>query len=1004
MVYVKWVTLIIIFTMMTNMAILLLRVDATNDGVLKIGMLYSSKIEQGHSQYIVSEMVQSWENANGLKQTRGIEMNIIQYDVDDSIEKTINGTLYLIQVMNVSIVVAPERDELILVTASTAKPFGVLVLTGMTGNDRTFITSSIDNPLLFNRRINNNIITTMTPYSYYYGIIYSLLTKKGITTSVANTLAFVSLDDPSYLLITEGSQSDYTDAGLTLVRSLLLNSSLIHSAVDERSLLLDAIINIQLSFPDLDVLAISTTYSCDTLSSVLKELQFSPKAVLIWKCLEDWNTFNQSKKESLRYFYSPVQWISHVRGRRFTDDPQRHYANQFIGTTELAATVQFLDTYINVSQQYYTRSNSNSNSNSNSTSTAISTTPVPSMYAVYYIIISAAYQCNCTDRASLLNFAHRTQYQYSFYGSIVVNEYGMNGKDMIILQVDGTSKLSVKYPLLSTDDSNLIYPAPTWEEQIIHDDAYFANTADITITVIAFGCLLWSIVTFVLMLVNREHPHVRASSLEFSLMLLVGAMMGEISVVTWLQNPNDASCLFRYPLLVYGYVLIQLPIIMKAHRFYKIFQKSSLLAWTRQDTQWMYYTTGLALILLFFYIVIWQSFVGPQSTLQIKDINRPSLSYNVCTNQSVLAGTVFEIITVVIAFLFLVISVLYAYNLSLLEGEITKKRYAGYDTFRETRPITFCVCIQTVLFVIYLVLIYAETSDNREFIITLRNCIAIVLFKTTEMSMCGMRIVDMIFVRYVNRTSSTNSSTTGNNNNNNNNTSSDTNNTKPNTNNNQTKVIGNSIKTHVAGRAVNQYKYQPNSGHYSQSPNNNDYNNNNKSTSSPSAKVNRTMAVNTIITTRNESFVAATPLTSPTAILSTPFIATPELISPTSKTIQSIPSKHEKRRLTSSLNQPLSVVGVSSAALLQTSHENDDTHSAAPTIESMVVPAVTSSITNTMNITTDSSPLYGSSSSSSSSLMAIPTQTLLMTNTQKSDGYNGPGITPLIDNYSIKSS
>ncbi|KAJ3042673.1 hypothetical protein HK097_001961 [Rhizophlyctis rosea] len=112
----------------------------------------------------------------------------------------------------------------------------------------------------------------------------------------------------------------------------------------------------------------------------------------------------------------------------------------------------------------------------------------------------------------------------------------------------------------------------------------------------AFGILL-SLVFAVLVWIKREEPSIKRSSVTFTEIMLVGAILIHASVVLWIGVPTDDSCLGRTWLLVLGFALLFGSLAVKVLRIFIIFKgakNSTKRAVT--DLRLVLYLAGIVLV------------------------------------------------------------------------------------------------------------------------------------------------------------------------------------------------------------------------------------------------------------------------------------------------------------------------------------------------------------------------------------------------------------------------
>jgi hypothetical protein len=135
----------------------------------------------------------------------------------------------------------------------------------------------------------------------------------------------------------------------------------------------------------------------------------------------------------------------------------------------------------------------------------------------------------------------------------------------------------------------------------------------IAIVTLVLGALALAI--GILLLARRDHFIVRASSLLFCMVIVLGVLFGYGTVFTFLVVPTVISCTFRLWLASIGFVLVFGCLFFKNFRIYKIFSNKKLRKFKMTDVA-VLKLLGLLLLFEIVLLVLWTVFDLPEVVLQ----------------------------------------------------------------------------------------------------------------------------------------------------------------------------------------------------------------------------------------------------------------------------------------------------------------------------------------------------------------------------------------------------
>jgi len=402
-----------------------------------------------------------------------------------------------------------------------ALQYNVLVLSGMNGYDRSFVTSA-------GERLYNNTFATMTPASSYFDEFFRLVKMQG-HDKIA--LVYSRVPGRPYDLVVTESIDMIFDHNLRLVASpYVIPSAFSLDKELEAQAMAEIFANISKIPAELhpDVLVVSALYACETVPPILRRLNLNFKVIGVFECLNNISPLDQSLQDDLRYFIVPQQWDYRLTGIQYTEPPSRPYASMFPynitaarerafraledgdevvlaanESTNHPSAAQFYEAYQNAARTL------NVDRLWNSLAASEKAT-----WDVISFIISV---CRCTSRACVLSCAYRVDLNTA-YGPIRFNVNGLNtAKTMVYAQ------LSVSRDMMpiTLGSYQPVWTMPTWAERNF-DGSYFSTDQTVVLIACVCICIFVGGVTMVNLYHRRAYPLVKAISLPLSLVTCSG--------------------------------------------------------------------------------------------------------------------------------------------------------------------------------------------------------------------------------------------------------------------------------------------------------------------------------------------------------------------------------------------------------------------------------------------------------------------------------------------------
>lgn len=642
--------------------------------VLNIGVMYSGSgifKTYGDTVRLNAEMWKSKQVENGIAGT-GIYPNLIYANVQSNI--TLTGILAkdLIQNQHVQVIVAPEA-YLTGIVAGIASTFKIPVIAGMSASTDVFVKSD-------GTRKYPNLFGCMTPSLKYFGTLLQLAKIREMGR-VAILWSNVSPDND----VCQGAVSDAKSIQMNILASTPVIST---ATVQEWQ---EQVYNIAALKPD--TLIVCNKAMCSETLGALANVGFTPKILSMFECAGTVSIIKSKVGAQAKHFVTPVQWDYRLRGKQFTDSANRPFANLFLIDNTTSSAQVFYQNLTRIAQPGQ-----------------ILTSLIASQMAAFYQLAFAVYDCNCTSSAGITNGLGRVNMP-SFFGKIGMDDLGQNdAKEIVLVQIDNNYIAQIIAPLESaTMTPN--FPIPTWAER---EDANVSSMDSnyIAVLVVAIFLSINSIALIAYIYKNRETKTIKATSYRFSIVSLVGLVLGVFSPLTWALNDTNTTCGVRIPLMVMGFSVTFAPLLAKTIRIARIFNRKNLRTRKIQDMHVALYTLVLSLPMIILCIT-WIILNPIAPVLKTVDVLRPLYSYVECQFVSETKARVGNIL--IVAFL--------SYGGLVLVAGSAIAFYARHAQaeFNDASSIKWSVYIFTVLIGLTIVVTYSFNDSNRRASFLLRS-------------------------------------------------------------------------------------------------------------------------------------------------------------------------------------------------------------------------------------------------------------------------------------------
>lgn len=524
--------------------------------LLKVGLLASldgPASVYGPGRVITATWMIDQENSmpGGCIAKNGIQMELHVRNIHSDPLNIENSTRDLIHNVGVSFLVAAE-GVMGVTSASIASERNVPVCVPMDGNDGSFVTTT-------GQRKNANVFATMTLASRYFSSFYTIAANHG-----SKRLAIIEATVPGFdtlVWMGSGSMADARDAGLEVVfsRQFEYTAGQVPTKEDEAS-------RIDKFFGELvstkpDVIAFATIHACDSFVSMTRKWKWRPKGAIVFECLNNWQTLDPSIIDELRGVFVPAQWHPDLKGREYSDEPDRDFASLFPFRSGENSITSARQVYSKIGSLF-----------------AQATPPfkwhslVPADMACYYSLFSGACVSNSTDPSQLRMGVHATFIPTAFGPQAYSTRLGINPlKKMATLQLKWSTDPNATAELAPATDSDYV---PFWglpslsqlkQDRGIIGKSYEHSLLSVyVLEMIVIACVMFAMVAY------SDNRYIKGMSIPLSLLHLLGSAVVIQSVLVFGFNANDDTCRARWTMLVLGMTLSTTPLSLKLFRVARI--------------------------------------------------------------------------------------------------------------------------------------------------------------------------------------------------------------------------------------------------------------------------------------------------------------------------------------------------------------------------------------------------------------------------------------------------
>jgi hypothetical protein len=180
--------------------------------------------------------------------------------------------------------------------------------------------------------------------------------------------------------------------------------------------------------------------------------------------------------------------------------------------------------------------------------------------------------------------------------------------------------------------SPLVYPLPTWEERTFDPQFYARADEQVMVACNTFAILL-CVILLAMVLHNSHSAVIRATTVSFSLVVILGGILMLTSSYFATLMVNDAHCAAQVWLLTLGWTAMYSALFLKTFRIWRIFGVQHLSVVKLKDHKLLLALSAFFLVDLLINIV-WAATAGITSTRVQVDVYRPSLDFRKCDYSS----------------------------------------------------------------------------------------------------------------------------------------------------------------------------------------------------------------------------------------------------------------------------------------------------------------------------------------------------------------------------------
>eukprot|EP01126_Amoeba_proteus_P049629 TRINITY_DN5815_c0_g1_i5.p1 TRINITY_DN5815_c0_g1~~TRINITY_DN5815_c0_g1_i5.p1 ORF type:complete len:618 (-),score=84.92 TRINITY_DN5815_c0_g1_i5:241-2094(-) len=244
-------------------------------------------------------------------------------------------------------------------------------------------------------------------------------------------------------------------------------------------------------------------------------------------------------------------------------------------------------------------------------------------------------------------------------GTITYSGSGVLDKPGIFLQfINGT--LRVIAPIVNSHPNDyLIIPIPSWNDR--HYDNQWTGS-QWALAALSIFCMVISVLVGLAMYLLRENSSIRASSITFTLLMLLGSLFSYASIFIWVyRGGSKATCILTVIFLCFGFCLQFGSLFIKSLRVIVIFRQAQLTRLIIITDLALLKGLSVPLVIYMILIILWGSTSEIDLVLKVVDPLRPSLDWEQCHMST--AGLVFIFLMIAFSFIICLIGCVIAFFL-----------------------------------------------------------------------------------------------------------------------------------------------------------------------------------------------------------------------------------------------------------------------------------------------------------------------------------------------------
>jgi hypothetical protein len=647
---------------------------------LNILMLYSNSgiyVKYGSTVPIIGKMWQEYVNTHVFNKLN-IKANLIYEDVKSNAVLANQITTKYVTNNTVSAVFTPEGllAGSVALTSYNLNPNMPLVA-GMVGSSDVFICKT---PVLAPCKASDgsrrfpNMIGVLTPGQQYFKPLFPLLKKKDY-----KTLAVMYINNGANIDVCTGSDLYADDYGLASVYTGIVTPG---NSTYEDGQMKNHLENIKDLNPDTVLICYSA--ACSRFVNILYDINYLPKALGTFDCAGN-ITFIKDVGDKAKYIISPLQWDRRLQGFEYTEKQQGSYEPMFPSSKNQSSAMLMYNTFVE---------NANGTEFSSLTASALASLK-PINFAVTSCMNSLNSTSLCTRPDNLLSYM-KNVYETSFFG-IIANDFttGLNPmKGMALVQIDSENQPQI----ISPDTSSIVdavMPMPNWEERI-YTHMMLNKPIEKALLAIVIICDIFALLIILFIILHRNNRLIKAMSIYFSSLIVVGYAMICTATLTWTLENNETSCGARVPTFIIGIILTLISLIAKNIRIALIFNTKNLK--TKKITDWhVFGIFGILAFPLLLFMFLWIGIFPLELVTVQPDTLRPIFNYQDCSS----GNYIFGILTLAYVFLLYIIAFIVSYKVS-----------NAFSEFNEADVIAKSTYYSSVISIIIIIIQLAVNNDR----------------------------------------------------------------------------------------------------------------------------------------------------------------------------------------------------------------------------------------------------------------------------------------------------